>query len=60
MAAKSKKEREREETNKLSDYYRQMTDEQLWAVKNSPFQNPSKSFRVAVNNELKARGFKTN
>lgn len=55
--AKSKKEREREEIEKLSKTYKNWTTERLLALRNgAPFQHTPKKYRIALNNELRARG----
>jgi hypothetical protein len=55
--ANSKKERERAEVAKLGDTYKKWSTERLLALRNgSPFQHTPKKYRIAVNNELRARG----
>jgi|HubBroStandDraft_5_1064220.scaffolds.fasta_scaffold2810342_1 hypothetical protein len=54
---KTKQERELEEIARLADTYKKWTTEKLLAVRNgSPFSHTPKKYRIAINNELRARG----
>lgn len=58
---KSKRDRQIEKIDKLSNTYKHWTDEQLLNVRNKHgFIHTQKEYRVAINNELKVRGLKIN